>query len=352
MKFSLSNSNPRLKPSAISFVCVLNSFVFSSILFSNSSFIWAVTLSCSCKRILYFCYNFPLYFVFHFRHYRSHNAFDVSFFTIDSRISAKLVWISFSSCEISTQASNCSVSELLVLCCLDGLLSEMVEFLTEEGTECKFNWLWTTFRLSDFPPWSLFSVFLSAFCLPSILVRWWTGTHNNNHKKFQKKWQIALCTKRFHTALPQDEYFSNKRCTLSVLTFFRLRDKISRLSILITMDFLSWMRFFNLTKLRPLFTLLHRGSDNSPLLIVSSAIYIDQLNRKLWPFDLSIWVDYMSEVTRKPLNILHCVKLCYPIGRNHDAICYLQSLYKVHLNTIRNGESSDYQSQQILHATA
>ena len=34
----------------------------------------------------------------------------------------------------------------------------------------------------------------------------------------------------------------------------------------------------NLTKVRPLFsnTLLHRGSDNSPLLIVLSAYYIDQ----------------------------------------------------------------------------
>ena len=33
---------------------------------------------------------------------------------------------------------------------------------------------------------------------------------------------------------------------------------------------------FNLTKVRPLFTLSHRGSDNSPLLIVFSANYIDQ----------------------------------------------------------------------------
>ena len=32
----------------------------------------------------------------------------------------------------------------------------------------------------------------------------------------------------------------------------------------------------NLTKVRPLFTLSHRGSDNSPLLIVFSANYIDQ----------------------------------------------------------------------------
>ena len=33
----------------------------------------------------------------------------------------------------------------------------------------------------------------------------------------------------------------------------------------------------NLTKVRPLFTLWHRGSDNSPLLIVFIANYIDQL---------------------------------------------------------------------------
>ena len=33
---------------------------------------------------------------------------------------------------------------------------------------------------------------------------------------------------------------------------------------------------YNLTKFRPLFTLSHRGSDNSPLLIVFSANYIDQ----------------------------------------------------------------------------
>ena len=35
----------------------------------------------------------------------------------------------------------------------------------------------------------------------------------------------------------------------------------------------------NLTKVRPLFTLSNRGSDNFPLLIVFSANYIDQSNR-------------------------------------------------------------------------
>ena len=53
----------------------------------------------------------------------------------------------------------------------------------------------------------------------------------------------------------------------------------------------------NLTKIRPLITLSHRGSDNTPFLTVFSAKYIDQSNRncmcmkvfrKLWPYDLSI----------------------------------------------------------------
>ena len=35
---------------------------------------------------------------------------------------------------------------------------------------------------------------------------------------------------------------------------------------------------FNLTKVRPLSTLSHRGSDNSLLLIVFSSNYIDQSN--------------------------------------------------------------------------
>ena len=66
-----------------------------------------------------------------------------------------------------------------------------------------------------------------------------------------------------------------------------------------------------LTEVRPLFTLLHRGSDNSPLLIVFSANYIDQSNRDLYAtesiskaltFDILIWVEYMSEVTQKISN--------------------------------------------------
>ena len=35
-------------------------------------------------------------------------------------------------------------------------------------------------------------------------------------------------------------------------------------------------------------------------------------------------------------------KLRYLIGENHDAICKLQSSYKVYVNTISNGELSDF----------
>ena len=71
--------------------------------------------------------------------------------------------------------------------------------------------------------------------------------------------------------------------------------------------FLNWTRFSGrirlintsslyLIEVRPLFTLSHRLSDNSPLLIELSANYIDQFNRnfmrlkvlrKFLPFDLS-----------------------------------------------------------------
>ena len=44
----------------------------------------------------------------------------------------------------------------------------------------------------------------------------------------------------------------------------------------------------NLTEVRPLFTLSHRGSDNSTLLIVLSANYIDQSNREFYPTE-GIW---------------------------------------------------------------
>ena len=55
----------------------------------------------------------------------------------------------------------------------------------------------------------------------------------------------------------------------------------------------------NLTKVRPLFTLLHRGSDNSPLPIMFSANYVHQSNCDFYAtegisenFDLST---YQSE---------------------------------------------------------
>ena len=53
-----------------------------------------------------------------------------------------------------------------------------------------------------------------------------------------------------------------------------------------------------------------------------------------------------SEVTRKR-KFHHLQKYCkafelrYLIGQNNEAIPKLQSLYKVHLNTISNGELSD-----------
>ena len=104
----------------------------------------------------------------------------------------------------------------------------------------------------------------------------------------------------------------------------------------------------SLYKVRPLFTLSHRGSENSPLLIVFSANYIEQstlafyasegISEALtfWPFDLSRLrargdtKTYLSPSSK----IVHCVLS----GRNHDAICKLQSSYKVHLNTISNVE--------------
>ena len=59
----------------------------------------------------------------------------------------------------------------------------------------------------------------------------------------------------------------------------------------------------------------------------------------------------MPEVTRKDNNkttniifkntALHAFKIRYLTCRNHDAICKLQCSYKVHLNTINNGELSD-----------
>ena len=54
----------------------------------------------------------------------------------------------------------------------------------------------------------------------------------------------------------------------------------------------------------------------------------------------------MSDLTRKRklhhlLKNTDALKLRYLIGQNYDAISKLQNLYKVHLNTISNGELSD-----------
>ena len=81
----------------------------------------------------------------------------------------------------------------------------------------------------------------------------------------------------------------------------------------------------NLIKVRSLFTLSQWGSENSHLLIVFSANYIDQCPRR------NENVTFLSTQ----------FKLRYLIGQNHDAICKLQSSYKVYVNTISNGEFSD-----------
>ena len=67
--------------------------------------------------------------------------------------------------------------------------------------------------------------------------------------------------------------------------------------------------YHSLTKLRPLFSLSHRGSDNPPLLIMFNAYYIDQSKCDFYSttcyfesFDLLIWVDYMPEVTQNEKN--------------------------------------------------
>ena len=104
-----------------------------------------------------------------------------------------------------------------------------------------------------------------------------------------------------------------------------------------------------LTKVRPLFTLLHRGSDNYPILIVLSANYIHQSNRDFYANEgiseaLTFWPFVLSRLHARRR---HLQKYCtvfeirYLIGWDHEAIYKLQSSYKVHLNTISNGELSD-----------
>ena len=72
----------------------------------------------------------------------------------------------------------------------------------------------------------------------------------------------------------------------------------------------------NLTEVRPLFSLSHKGSDSSPLLIVFSANNIDQFNCDLYSdswyfgsFDLLILVYYMPEMTPKHIEL--CMKYAF-----------------------------------------
>ena len=53
-------------------------------------------------------------------------------------------------------------------------------------------------------------------------------------------------------------------------------NKVINIEGRVQFDLLQVGLVFNVTKFRPLFTLSHRESDNSPLLNVFSAIYIDQ----------------------------------------------------------------------------
>ena len=53
-------------------------------------------------------------------------------------------------------------------------------------------------------------------------------------------------------------------------------NKVINIEGRVQFDLLQVGLVFNVTKVRPLFTLSHRESDNSPLLNVFSAIYIDQ----------------------------------------------------------------------------
>ena len=77
----------------------------------------------------------------------------------------------------------------------------------------------------------------------------------------------------------------------------------------------------NLTKVRPLFTLSHRGSDNSPL--IKHRVQCDLY----WPFNR-----YFYATESKLNDFCHLQKYCtefkirYLVGRNHDAMCK----YKVH----------------------
>ena len=104
-------------------------------------------------------------------------------------------------------------------------------------------------------------------------------------------------------------------------------------------------RHTNLTKVRPLFTLSYRASDNSPLLIMFSANYIDQSNRDFYATEgiletLTFWPfcmrrlhtrgerkTYQQNYFHQLRNYCNECKTRYLSGRNHDVVCtkFIQS---------------------------
>ena len=128
-----------------------------------------------------------------------------------------------------------------------------------------------------------------------------------------------------------------------------------------------WRCFFKhkLTKVRPLFTLLYRGSNNSPLLIVFSANYIDQSNVTSYKLCICIIGHDFDQPCRE--RILSAVQYfwrwqksfyCYVFlspracillrskgqsfqhSFSHMKVTFDWSIYLA-LNTISNGELSD-----------
>ena len=91
------------------------------------------------------------------------------------------------------------------------------------------------------------------------------------------------------------------------------------------------------------------------------ANYIDQSNRDpystIWflgSFDLEIWVDYMTDVTKHNnkttfifFKIMHCVLNALSDWSKSWRSVQMQCLSKVHLNTIGNGDLSDTQDYSV-----
>ena len=112
--------------------------------------------------------------------------------------------------------------------------------------------------------------------------------------------------------------------------------------------------YVNLTKVTHIFTLSHRGSDNSQLMFMCSANYIRLADISegsiFWLFD--IWIDYVPEMTWKSINNSSFSNYCtafeirYLLCQRHDAICK----YKVHINF--GWTKSLRETYQILYAIA